>query len=118
MLVKRLFPSRWARILAWTGAALAWSTVGVASVAKSSQVETLDTPGSPDPLVTTPETSTTLAVLPDEPAGGLVIIRYQPVAPPAPEVVVRSVAGPRVATQNPTPAQGPAPAPVVRSSGS
>ena len=29
-MLKRLFPSRWARIVAWTGAAIAWGTSIVA----------------------------------------------------------------------------------------
>jgi hypothetical protein len=77
MSLKRLFPTRWARILTWTGAALAWGTTAVA-VAATSQEATLSAGDMPaDPSASTPAPSAT-ATMPDLPDGGLVILRYTP----------------------------------------
>lgn len=108
MFVKRLFPTRWAKILAWIGAGLAWGSVAVAANVRAQSVEA--SPPEPvwDPVE--PATTTTMpSVLPAQPADGLVVIRYAPVAPPAPEVIVRTVAGPARQTSS---------TPKVKSSGS
>ncbi len=90
-MLKRLFPSRWARIVAWTGAAVAWGTSVVA--VQASMEESVAT--NPEPAPTTEpevqEIPAPVAAVPEAPSGGLVIIRYTPVPPPPPEVVTRTV---------------------------
>jgi hypothetical protein len=89
---KRLFPSRWARILAWTGAALAWGTTAIGVQAANAPAnENVDT----DPLPPQVEEVTTpTAAVPNQPEKGLVVIRYTPVPPPPPQVIVRTVTTP------------------------
>jgi hypothetical protein len=110
MFVKRLFPSRWAKIMAWTGAALAWGSVTVAGAQSNSPQEPAADTGTPAALPTT--TSTITTALPEPPAAGLVIIRYTHVAPPAPEVIVTTV------TRTKPGAVSPTSKPKVKSSGS
>jgi hypothetical protein len=91
-MLKRLFPSRWARIVAWTGAAIAWGTSIVAVQAQTQQPATTGAPEAlpePDPQVQ--EVPQPLAAVPAPPEAGLVVIRYTPVPPPAPEVITRTV---------------------------
>ena len=89
-MLKRLFPSRWARIVAWTGAAVAWGTSVVAVQAASEQPETNQTtPPIPEPEVQ--EVPAPMAAVPAAPEKGLVVIRYSPVPPPPPEVITRTV---------------------------
>lgn len=90
-MLKRLFPSRWARIIAWTGAAVAWGTSVVAVQAATEQSNAAE----PEPA-TLPESEVEVveepvAAVPAPPEDGLVIIRYTPVPPPPPEVVTRTV---------------------------
>ncbi len=90
-MLRRLFPSRWARIIAWTGAAVAWGTSVVAVQAATEQSNAAE----PEP-VTLPEPEVEViedpvAVVPAPPEAGLVIIRYTPVPPPPPEVITRTV---------------------------
>jgi hypothetical protein len=90
MFVKRLFPNRWARIIAWTGAAIAWSSVAVATIVKNEPAPPSEQEAATpvEPAVAT--TSTSVAV-PAVPENGLVVIRYTPVPPPKAEVVTRTV---------------------------
>lgn len=106
---KRLFPTRWARIVSWTAAAMAWATTAVvvqqAPTEASSATPAGEQEQTPASVVTT--VSSALPTLPDD---GLVILRYTPVAPPEPEEIVRTVVVSR---------QAPASQPVtVASSGS
>ncbi len=99
MILKRLFPTRWAKILAWTGASLAWGTtlIAVAANAAATDVaEQAEAPVAIDPPTTTTVATTTTAPVPDMPERGLVVVRYTPVPPPPPQVVTRTVvvAGP------------------------
>jgi hypothetical protein len=88
-MLKRLFPTRWARIVAWTGAAVAWGTSVVAVQAATNQ----DAAGEPAPttLPEVQEVQAPVAAVPAPPERGLVVIRYTPVPPPPPEVITRTV---------------------------
>lgn len=89
-MLKRLFPSRWARILVWTGAAVAWGTsaIAVQAVSESAAAESVDEPEI-EPEVQ--EVLEPVAAVPTATEKGLVVIRYTPVPPPPPEVIVRTV---------------------------
>ena len=78
MFVKRLFPNRWAKILVWTGAALAWSSVAVAAVVRSEAKVDEQIAATVDPVEPASTTTSTLAPLPEPPEEGLVVIRYTP----------------------------------------
>lgn len=89
-MLKRLFPSRWARIIAWTGAAVAWGTSVVTVQAAMEDAAVESQPASePEPEVI--EVPAPVAVIPAPPEEGLVVIRYSPVPPPPPEVITRTV---------------------------
>ena len=127
MILKRLFPTRWAKILAWTGASLAWGTtlIAVAANAAATDVaEQAEAPVAIDPPTTTVAVTTTTAPMPDMPERGLVVVRYTPVPPPPPQVVTRTVvvAGPSGGGGSTATATAAAPAPAVsapvKSSGS
>jgi len=93
MILKRLFPTRWARIAAWTAAALAWGTSVVTFAANAGVSAEPALPPIPD-LTTTTTISTTTTVpapIPVQPERGLVVLRYTPVPPPPPQVIVRKV---------------------------
>ncbi len=91
-MLKRLFPSRWARIVAWTGAALAWGTSVIAVQAAAEQDSTMAEPQPiPEPEAEVQEVPEPVAVVPAVPEDGLVVIRYTPVPPPPPEVITRTV---------------------------
>ena len=111
MFVKRLFPRRWAAILAWTGAALAWGSVAVASGRAQPGPEE-----NPEDVILPVEpiavTVTTVSPIPEQPSRGLVVIRYKPVEPPAPQVIVNTVTRTKPASNS-----GTTP-PKVKSSGS
>ena len=87
--MKRLFPSRWARIVAWTGAAVAWGTSIVAVQAAAEQGATEEPASIPSEEPEVQEIPAPLAAVPDSPEQGLVIIRYTPVPPPPPEIITR-----------------------------
>ncbi len=90
-MLKRLFPSRWARIIAWTGAAVAWGTSVIAVQAAAEQgTETAPDP-APEPEPEVQEVPEPVAAVPAQPEEGLVVIRYTPVPPPPPEVITRTV---------------------------
>ncbi len=90
-MLKRLFPSRWARIIAWTGAAVAWGTsmIAVQAAAEQSVVAESEFVTTPEPEVQ--EVPAPVAAIPAPTEDGLVIIRYTPVPPPPPEVITRTV---------------------------
>lgn len=88
MIIKRFFPNRWARITAWTGAAIAWVT--------SLLIIQADIPASAEapPEVTPTEarvTTTTLPSIPEATDRGLVVIRFTPTPAPPPQVITRTV---------------------------
>lgn len=91
-MLKRLFPTRWARILAWTGAAVAWGTSVVAvqaSTEANSAAQTAPTEPLSEPQVQ--QTTVPVEAVPAPTQDGLVVVRYTPVPPPAPEVITRTV---------------------------
>ena len=90
-MLKRLFPSRWARIVAWTGAAVAWATSIVAVQAAAEQGASDQSEPAPAPEPEVQEVPAPVAAVPAAPEQGLVIIRYTPVPPPPPEVITRTV---------------------------
>lgn len=112
-LIKRFAGSRLARILGGTAAAITWAAVGLSSsLTDSSQSEAI--PVEPTEPEVTPSTSVAAHVVesfPEEPMGGLVILRGIPVENPEPVTVVR-----RVVVQS-QPSVSPAP-PTQESSGS
>lgn len=89
----RLSPARIVGIAAWTAASVMWGAAAVAFASKPPEVA-----AEPPPLILAlPETTTTTtASVPTMPEGGLVVLRYTPVARPEAEVIVREVrvAGP------------------------
>lgn len=90
-MLKRLFPSRWARIMAWTGAAVAWGTSILAVQAAAEPADVAE----PEPVPTSEpevqEIAEPVVAVPAPLEEGLVIIRYTPVPPPPPEVITRTV---------------------------
>ena len=89
-MLKRLFPSRWARILVWTGAAVTWGTsaIAVQAVTQSGAAELAE---EPEVAPAVQEIEEPVAAVPTATERGLVVIRYTPVPPPPPEVIVRTV---------------------------
>jgi hypothetical protein len=90
-MLKRLFPSRWARILAWTGAAVAWGTSIVTVQAATEDTATAEPPPPEAPEPEVLEITEPAAAVPAPTEKGLVVIRYTPVPPPPPEVITRTV---------------------------
>ena len=90
MIIKRFFPNRWARILAWTGAAIAWTTSLL--VVQASHAETAEPAPAPEEPVAIPFVTTTLAPLPEATDEGLVVLRFTPTPVPPPQVITRTVA--------------------------
>jgi len=90
MIIKRLFPTRWARITAWTAAAIAWvvSVLATQTVAPSAAAtpETTDEPTEAIAPVTQ-----AVEVMPTAPEDGLLIIRFTPAPPPPPRVITQTV---------------------------
>lgn len=104
MIIRRFFPDRWARITAWTGAAVAWATsLLVIQAAYPATAE----PTPPETTTEAPTTTTSLAPIPEATDRGLVVLRFKPTPAPPPQVITRTVtvAG----------GSGSAPAPVVSS---
>jgi len=94
VILKRLFPTRWAKILAWTGASLAWGTTLIAMGTNAAATDVVEQPQPAlaiDPPTTTIVSTTATAPMPDMPDRGLVVVRYTPVPPPPPQVVTRTV---------------------------
>lgn len=101
--MSRFGNARWQRLAVWSGAALAWGSTITAVILEPARVA--HTAPSPQVDITTEQAS-----LPAQPAGGLLVLRYQPVEP-----VSEPVSG---ASPSPRPA-APAPAaPQPTSSGS
>ncbi|MEA2001194.1 MAG: hypothetical protein U9N84_04830 [Actinomycetota bacterium] len=90
-MLKRLFPSRWARIIAWTGAAVAWGT-SIVAVQAATELSAVEEPLPPEPIEPqVEEIPAPVAAVPAPTEQGLVVIRYTPVPPPPPEVITRTV---------------------------
>ena len=89
-MLKRLFPTRWARIVAWTGAAVAWAT-SIVTVQAAMEEPTADREPEVQPEPEVLEVPAPVAAVPAPPEDGLVVIRYSPVPPPPPEVITRTV---------------------------
>lgn len=127
MILKRLFPTRWAKILAWTGASLAWGTTLIAVTSNAAATDAVEQPEAPvaidPPMTTTIIATTTTVPMPDMPERGLVVVRYTPVPPPPPQVVTRTVvvagsSGGGGSTVTAAAAPAPAVSAPVKSSGS
>lgn len=106
--MSRINTLRWARILAWTGAGVAWGAALVGKGLEPSRVEST----TPEPVPSVSDVRP-LAVMPEQPEAGLVILRYEP----APDAVTTR----RVYIEGPPPAQQTAraaTAPAPRSQGS
>lgn len=123
MSIKRLLPGRWARILGWAFAGVTWGTTAVAVAAGAGGTDapatTLPAPIEPA-VVPAPEAATT-ATIPDQPAAGLVVIRFTPAPKPEAQIITRTVtvASPGGGgSVSAPPAQQPAAPVVVTSSGS
>lgn len=117
--MSRFDSTRWNRIFAWTGAALAWGSALTATGLEPLRAQQ-ETPEEPLPSVVADHQQ--LAPLPTQPAKGLVVLRYRQVETPAPKVktvyVRRSTAMPANQASS-TPSSPPsAPAPAPRSRGS
>lgn len=105
--LKRFSGSRLAKIIGWTTAAITWGAVALSSsLSDSNQAQA--TPPEPAQSQRTPPISTVprqeVESFPEEPEGGLVILRGVPVEVPEPATVVR-----RVVVQSSAPAVSPAP---------
>ncbi len=113
MALDRLLPDRWLHIAAWTATAVVWGTTAVAasSAASGSEDHATREPERAAVPVAQPSPTTTQSPMPVPPENGLIVIRYTPVEPPAPQVITRTVSQ----SAAPTVAQ---PAPTVQSSGS
>ena len=85
--MSRLPRSRWTRIGAWTGAALAWgTTVVMTQDGSASETEEEETP--PQPILADSVAGT---LLPDMPTRGLVILKYSPIPVPEQQVITKYV---------------------------
>lgn len=111
--MSRFDSTRWGRILAWTGAALAWGSALTATGLEPLRAQGEAPPAAPTPVVVEQAQP---ASLPSQPAGGLIILRYRPTETPDAAIetvrVRRQVVPvPRSATPSPS-------APAPRSRGS
>lgn len=119
MFIKRLFPDRWARIMAWTSAAIAWGAVAAMSMARAESVaEPLVDSSANTSTTAVTEMTTTSTTVPTQPANGLVIIRYVPVPPPKAEVIVNTVTVRGSSSSSASAPSATSSAPTVKSSGS
>lgn len=112
--MSRFDTARRGRIVAWTGAALAWGTAMAISVSESGSVGA-KSPEATQPATPVVVTTPVVAAMPTPPARGLVILRFQPSPDDAPEVRTVYVQQKAPSTPSGTPAQ---PAPAPQSSGS
>lgn len=112
--MSRFDTARRGRILAWTGAALAWGTAVTIAGLEPANAEAATPPVDAASAVAP---ASQVSAMPNLPLQGLVILRYQPSVDSTPEV--RTVYVQQKASQAPSasPAQ-PASAPGPRSSGS
>jgi len=115
MSLRRLFPDRWARILTWTAAAVAWGTAAVAVSAAVPVSQPPDPPATGSSQPAAPRAEATSAPLPETPPGGLVIIRYTPAGAPPAQVITQTVSVAGAVASAPASSQAPA---TVASSGS
>lgn len=101
--MSRFDGARWARIMVWTGATLAWGAAFTTADLEPSRAE----PVAPDPPTPLAVPTTVQAAVPDAPARGLVILRYTPSETPRAEVrtvyVTRAAAAPTPAPPGPAP---------------
>jgi hypothetical protein len=81
--MSRFDEGRLARIVVWTGAALAWAGA-ITAAALEPQRPQAGQSNAPSPAEVV--TTSPYSVLPTAPAQGLVILRYTPVEAPEPEV--------------------------------
>lgn len=107
--MSRLPPTRWARILIWTGAAGAWGTIFATTVLEPARAP------APEPATPAVAPAGAKQALPAAPADGLVVLRYRQEAQPLPEAGVITVSRTAPAPA-PAPVQAAPPAPT--SSGS
>ena len=101
--MSRLPPSRWARILIWTGAAGAWGTVFATSVLEPAR------PPADQAEAPAVVPAAIKPAMPAAPKGGLMILRYRQEPEPLPETRVITI---QQTAPVPPPAPAPAPAPV------
>jgi hypothetical protein len=113
--VTRFDSSRRARILAWTGAALAWGTAVTMAGLEPEKAAASTSVAPAPPAVSGVVPASQVAAMPAPPAQGLVILRYQPSVDTTPEV--RTVYVRQKAPQAATAARTTA-APAPQSSGS
>lgn len=83
--MSRFDTARRVRILAWTGAALAWGTAVTLAGLEPSSAE-VASPPAPNPFDSAVLPASQVAVMPNMPPSGLVILRYQPSEESSPEV--------------------------------
>lgn len=108
--------ARRGRILAWTGAALAWGTALTISVLEPENAQANIQAPTAQPPTSAVVPSSQITTMPTPPVRGLVILRYQPSIESSPEV--HTVYVQQKAPQTSKPVPGSAPAPTPRSSGS
>lgn len=108
--------ARRSRIVAWTGAALAWGTALTISVLEPESAQANVQAPTSQPPTTAVVPASQATAMPTPSARGLVILRYQPSTDSSPEV--RTVYVQQKAPQASKPAPAPAPAPAPRSGGS
>lgn len=108
--MSRFDTARRGRILAWTGAALAWGTAVTIGGLEPANAE------ATTPLVDTPSASAVLpasqVAMPNLPLQGLVILRYRPSVDSTPEVrtvYVKQKAPPAPSASTAQPTSAPAP---------
>lgn len=120
MSIRRLFPDRWARIAAWTGAAVAWGTAAVAVSAAGPAVDTAPPTSAGPILPVITEPSVSAPAMPTPPPGGLVVIRFTPAERPAARVITQVQQADAATSRAPavTAPAPPAAPPTVTSSGS
>lgn len=108
--------ARRSRIVAWTGAALAWGTALTISVLEPESAQANVQAPTSQPSTSSVAPASQVTAMPTPPARGLVILRYQPSTDSSPEV--RTVYVQQKAPQASKPAPETAPAPAPRSGGS
>lgn len=113
--MSRFDRARRGRILAWTGAALAWGTALTISVLEPESAGANAQAATSQPSTSVVAPTSHLAAMPNPPARGLVILRFQPSTEQAPEV--RTVYVQQKAPPAPSGALAQ-PAPAPQSSGS
>lgn len=119
--MSRFDHARRGRIVAWTGAALAWGTALTIAGLKPTEAAAAAEPSTTAPPTTTGVAATQHELMPSQPAGGLVILRYRPSADEASEVQTVYVREKAPAASAPKSSPQPAPppaAPAPRSNGS